>query len=77
MLAISRNATHAVDSASVLDLISAWHAAQSKDPSFSAARAGAVAGKQKNAQALALNRPQVNLMAGTGLVNAYNKISNA
>lgn len=79
MLAISSNAANAADlpSALPLDLVSAWHAAQSKDPTFSAARAGAEAGKQKNAQALALNRPQVNAMAGTGLVKAYNKISNA
>lgn len=79
MLAISSSAANAADlpSALPLDLVSAWHAAQSKDPTSSAARAGAEAGKQKNAQALALNRPQVNVMAGTGLVNAYNKISNA
>jgi outer membrane protein len=60
-----------------LDLIDAWHAAQSKDPTFGAARAGAEAGKKKNDQAKALSLPQVNASAGTGVMNAYNKISNA
>ena len=77
--AVYGNAAYALDSPinMPLDLISAWHAAQSKDPSFSAARAGAEAGKQKNAQARALNMPQVTAAVGTGVVNAYNKISNA
>jgi len=60
-----------------LDLIGAWHVAQGKDYTLSAARAGAAAGKQKNAQARALNMPQVNAMAGTGVINAYNKINKA
>ncbi|MEY3883821.1 MAG: hypothetical protein RLZZ379_1099, partial [Pseudomonadota bacterium] len=79
MLAVYGNAAFALDSSinMPLDLISAWHAAQSKDPTFSAARAGAEAGKQKNAQARALNMPQVTAAVGTGVVNAYNKISNA
>jgi len=77
--AVYGNAAYALDSPinMPLDLISAWHAAQSKDPTFSAARAGAEAGKQKNAQARALNMPQVTAAVGTGVVNAYNKISNA
>lgn len=77
--AVYGNAAYALDSPinMPLDLISAWHAAQSKDPTFSAARAGAEAGKQKNAQAKALNMPQVTAAVGTGVVNAYNKISNA
>ena len=77
--ALYGNAAYALDSPinMPLDLISAWHAAQSKDPTFSAARAGAEAGKQKNAQARALNMPQVTAAVGTGVVNAYNKISNA
>ncbi len=77
--ALYGNASYALDSPinMPLDLISAWHAAQSKDPTFSAARAGAEAGKQKNAQARALNMPQVTAAVGTGVVNAYNKISNA
>lgn len=79
MLAVYGNAAFALDSSinMPLDLISAWHAAQSKDPTFSAARAGAEAGKQKNAQARALNMPQVTAAVGTGVLNAYNKISNA
>ncbi len=64
-------------SAYALDLLDAWQAAQSKDPTFSAARAGAVAGKTKNSQARALNLPQVTASAGTGVVNTYNKIGNA
>lgn len=77
--ALYGNAAYALDSPinMPLDLISAWHAAQSKDPTFSAARAGAEAGKQKNAQARALNMPQVTAAVGTGVLNAYNKISNA
>ncbi len=77
--AVYGNAAYALDSPinMPLDLISAWHAAQSKDPTFSAARAGAEAGKQKNAQARALNMPQVTAAVGTGVLNAYNKISNA
>ena len=77
--AVYGNAAYALDSPinMPLDLISALHAAQSKDPTFSAARAGAEAGKQKNAQARALNMPQVTAAVGTGVVNAYNKISNA
>lgn len=64
-------------SAYAVDLLDSWHAAQAKDPTFSAARAGAEAGKKKNDQAKALNLPQVTASAGTGVVNAYNKISNA
>jgi outer membrane protein len=64
-------------SASAIDLLDSWHAAQSKDPTFSAARAGAEAGKKKNDQAKALKLPQVTASAGMGVVNAYNKISNA
>jgi outer membrane protein len=59
------------------DLMDAWHAAQAKDPTFSAARAGAEAGKKKNDQAKALNQPQVTASVGAGGVNAYNKISDA
>ncbi|MDX1915982.1 MAG: TolC family outer membrane protein [Methylophilus sp.] len=59
------------------DLMDAWHAAQAKDPIFSAARAGAEAGKKKSDQAKALNQPQVIATIGTGGVNAYNKISDA
>jgi outer membrane protein len=79
MLAVSSSAAYAADLSieRPLDLIDAWHAAQSKDPTFSAARAGAEAGKKKNDQAKALNLPQVTASAGTGMVNAYNKISNA
>lgn len=62
---------------SAMDLQQAWQAAQTKDPQFSAARAGADAGRSKLDQARALKLPQVNAMAGTGVVNAYNKISNA
>lgn len=60
-----------------MDLQQAWQAAQTKDPQFSAARAGAAAGQFKIDQARALKLPQINAMAGTGVVNAYNKISNA
>jgi outer membrane protein len=60
-----------------MDLQQAWQAAQTKDPQFSAARAGGAAGQFKLDQARALKLPQVNAMAGTGVVNAYNKISNA
>lgn len=60
-----------------MDLLDAWHAAQSKDPQFSAARAGAEAGKKKTDQAKALGLPQVTATAGTGAVNSYNKITNA
>ncbi len=59
------------------DLMDAWHAAQSKDPTFSAARAGAEAGKTKSAQAKALKLPQVSATVSAGAVNAYNKISDA
>lgn len=64
-------------SAYAVDLLDSWHAAQSKDPTFSAARAGAEAGKQKIAQAKSLKLPQVTASASTGVVNAYNKISDA
>lgn len=64
-------------SACAVDLLDSWHAAQAKDPTFSAARTGAEAGKKKNDQAKALSLPQVTASAGTGVVNAYNKISNA
>jgi outer membrane protein TolC len=60
-----------------MDLQHAWQAAQTKDPQFSAARAGGAAGQFRLDQARALKLPQVNAMAGTGVVNAYNKISNA
>jgi outer membrane protein len=66
-----------VSPAHAMDLQQAWQAAQTKDPQFSAARAGAAAGQFKIDQARALKLPQVNAMAGTGVVNAYNKISNA
>lgn len=59
------------------DLIDAWHAAQAKDPTFSAARAGAEAGKKKSDQANALGQPQVIASVGAGGINAYNKISDA
>ena len=79
MLAITSNVACALDLpiGLPLDLLSAWHAAQSKDPTFGAVRAGAEAGKKKNDQAKALNLPQVTASAGTGAVNAYNKLSNA
>jgi outer membrane protein len=60
-----------------MDLLEAWHAAQTKDPVFSAARAGAEAGKKKNDQAKALGLPQVTATAGTGVINSYNKIKDA
>lgn len=59
------------------DLMDSWHAAQAKDPTFSAARAGAEAGKKKNDQAKALSQPQVTASVGVGGVNAYNKMSDA
>lgn len=59
------------------DLMDTWHAAQSKDPTFSAARAGAEAGKTKNAQAKALKMPQVSASVSAGAMNSYNRISNA
>jgi outer membrane protein len=59
------------------DLMDAWHAAQSKDPTFSAARAGAEAGKNKIDQAKALKLPQVSATVSAGAMNAYNKISDA
>jgi outer membrane protein len=65
------------NSAYAADLMDAWHAAQSKDPSFSAARAGAEAGKKKNDQAMALKLPQVTASVSAGGINAYNKISDA
>ncbi|OIR17794.1 outer membrane protein TolC precursor [mine drainage metagenome] len=71
LLALSANSVHA------MDLLDAWRAAQSKDPQFSAARAGAEAGKKKIDQAKALGLPQVTATAGTGAVNSYNKITNA
>jgi outer membrane protein len=64
-------------SAYAADLMDAWHAAQSKDPSFSAARAGAEAGKKKKDQAKALKLPQVTATVSAGGINAYNKISDA
>ncbi len=64
-------------SAFAMDLLDAWHAAQSKDPAFSAARAGAEAGKKKNDQAKALGLPQVTATAATGLVSSFNKIKDA
>ena len=64
-------------SAYALNLLDAWQAAQNKDPSFSAARAGAAVGEAKSGQAKALKLPQVTASAGTGMVNAYNKIGNA
>ncbi len=67
----------ATSSAYAEDLMDAWHAAQSKDPSFSAARAGAEAGKKKNDQAKALKLPQVIASVSAGGINAYNKISDA
>ena len=71
--------TLAITSQSVyaLDLLDAWQAAQNKDPSFSAARAGVVVGRARSGQAKALKLPQVTASAGTGMVNAYNKIGNA
>lgn len=60
-----------------MDLQQAWQAALTKDPQFSAARAGADAGRSKIEQARALKLPQIKAMAATGVVNAYNKISNA
>jgi len=71
ILAASSSSVYAID------LLDSWHTAQSKDPTFSAARAGAKAGKQKNEQAKALKLPQVTASAGIGAVNAYNKISDA
>jgi len=71
LLAVSSNSVHAID------LLDAWHAAQSKDPTFSAARAGAEAGKKKNDQAKALKLPQVSASVSAGGINAYNKISDA
>ena len=65
------------NSAQAADLIDAWHAAQVKDPTFSAARAGAEAGKKKNDQAKALSQPQVTASVGVGGANTYNKISDA
>jgi outer membrane protein len=59
------------------DLIDAWHAAQSQDPTFSAAHAGVEVGKKKNDQAKALSQPQVTATIGVGGVNAYNKMSGA
>jgi outer membrane protein len=64
-------------SAYAADLLDSWHAAQSKDPTFSAALAGAEAGKTKNAQARALKQPQVSASVGAGAVSTYNKISDA
>lgn len=63
--------------ANAMDLLESWHAAQSADPQFGAALAGAEAGKKKSDQARALKLPQVSVSAGTGLANAYNKISDA
>ncbi|MGZ8984652.1 MAG: TolC family outer membrane protein [Methylotenera sp.] len=71
ILAVSSSSAYAID------LLDSWHAAQTKDPVFSAARAGAEAGKKKNDQARALKLPQVTAQAGAGVINAYNKISNA
>ncbi len=71
MLAVSSGSAYAID------LLDSWHAAQTKDPLFSAARAGAEAGKTKNDQAKALKLPQVTATAGTGVVHTYNKISDA
>lgn len=59
------------------DLMDTWHAAQSKDPTYSAARAGAEAGKTKNAQAKALKMLQVSASISAGAMNSYNKISDA
>lgn len=56
-------------SAYAADLMDAWHAAQSKDPSFSAARAGAEAGKKKKDQAKALKLPQVTATVSAGGIN--------
>lgn len=63
--------------AQAFDLLEAWQAARTQDPSFASARASAEAGRTKSAQARALRSPQVTLNAGVAGVNSDNKITDA
>ena len=59
------------------DLLEAWQAARAQDPLFASARAAADAGRSKNLQAEALNKPQLTLNAGAAGVSSDNKITDA
>lgn len=59
------------------DLLEAWQAACTQDPTFGAARAAAEAGRTKTLQATALKGPQVTLNAGAAGVSSDNKITDA
>ncbi len=63
--------------AQAFDLLEAWRAALTQDPSFSSARAAAEAGRTKTSQASALKGPQVTLNAGVAGVNSDNRITDA
>ena len=59
------------------DLLEAWQTARTQDPLFASARAMADAGRTKNLQADALNKPQLTLNAGAAGVSSDNKITDA
>jgi len=63
--------------AKALDLLEAWQAARTQDPTFASARAGAEAGRTKTLQATALKGPQVTLNAGAAGISSDNKITDA
>lgn len=54
---------------SATDLLSAWQAARSHDPSYMAEQAGGDAGSQKRQQARALWKPRISIRAGAGAVD--------
>jgi outer membrane protein len=60
----------AAPSAWALDLMDAWRAALTHDPTYAAARAAHNAGQTQNRQANALWAPTVALQAGAGIANA-------
>lgn len=63
--------------AQAFDLLEAWQAARTQDPTFASARAAADAGRTKNLQARALKSPQLTLNAGVAGVNSDNQITDA
>lgn len=69
--------TLVANQAQAFDLLEAWQAARTQDPTFASARASAEAGRTKGAQAIALKGPQVTLNAGVAGVSNDNKITDA
>jgi outer membrane protein len=59
------------------DLVTAWQAASSHDPSHQADVAGALAGSQKHQQARALWMPTMALQAGAGYIDTKNVVDGA